>query len=91
MYSLKKTSCFIDNLTMLFFIVSASPGRYTPKELKSETIGVYQNVEVGQNHAMCAMMCGHLYESKRGYDKYLLLPSTRIVARLFGLVKIMRP
>ncbi len=41
-------------------------GRYHAKELKSSTVGVYQSVEIGQNLAVCAMMCSNLYDTKRG-------------------------
>jgi len=42
--------------------------KYLIKELKSETIGVYENVEIGPNPAVCASMCSNLYDTKQGYN-----------------------
>ncbi len=41
-------------------------GKYVPKVLKSKTIGVYKNVEIGPSPTVCAMMCSNLYDMKKG-------------------------
>ncbi len=43
-------------------------GKYVPKVLKSKTIGVYKNVEIGPSPTVCAMMCSNLYDMKKGWD-----------------------
>ena len=47
--------------------VANNPGVYIPKELKSESIGVFQSVEFCGNPAQCAIMCNHLFDSKQAY------------------------
>ncbi len=60
----------------LFFLICSSAGKnqgkYVPKELKSETLSVFQSVEFCGNPAVCAIMCNHLYDIKRGYVNLLL-------------------
>jgi hypothetical protein len=51
---------------MFYLTVPSQNGKYILKALKSETVGVYQRIEIGQNLALCAMMCSNLYNTKRG-------------------------
>jgi len=41
--------------------------KYVPKELNSDSIGVYQSVDIGPYPTLCAMMCSNLFETKQGY------------------------
>jgi len=42
-------------------------GKYVTKELKSESVSVFQSVEAYGNPTLCAILCSQLYDSKRGY------------------------
>jgi len=54
-------------LTIFLLTVVNYERKYVAKELKSDTIGVYQTVDIGPYPSLCAMMCSNLFETKQGY------------------------